>query len=134
MVASPSMRRITRLNLVLGGVLVIGAALTQPKDVALGVAVGVALTIVNFFVLSRLIARWTSDAAAGNHGKSASMLMMPKMVVLLLAVVAALEFLPIDAAGFALGYSVFVLSITLEAIYSNMIPVPQEDSKENTHG
>lgn len=124
---SPSMRRINRMNYVLGGVLVIGGALTQPRDVALGLAVGVGLTCVNFFVLSRLIGRWTSDAAKGTHSGSASMLMMPKMIILMLAVVAALEFLPIDAAAFAIGYSTFVLSIMIEAVYVNLVPPPPID-------
>jgi hypothetical protein len=119
------MRRITRMNYFLGGALVIGGALTQPRDVALGLAVGVALTCVNFFVLARLIGRWTSDAAKGTHSGSASMLMMPKMIILMLAVVAALEFLPIDAAAFAIGYSTFVLSIMIEAVYANMVPAPE---------
>ncbi|MBA3541170.1 MAG: ATP synthase subunit I [Deltaproteobacteria bacterium] len=119
------MRRITRMNFLLGGVLIIGAALTQPRDVALGIAVGVALTCVNFLVLSGLIGRWTSDAAKGTHSGSASMLMMPKMILLMLAVVAALEFLPIDAAGFAIGYSTFVLSIMIEAVYANLAPEPE---------
>ncbi|MCX5743905.1 MAG: ATP synthase subunit I [Proteobacteria bacterium] len=129
--AMASMRRISRMNFILGGVLVIGAAVSQPQDVALGVAVGVALTIANFFVLSRLIGRWTSDAARGAVGK-APMLMMPKMIVLMLAVVAALKFLPIDAASFAIGYSVFILSILIEAVYSNMIP--PEKTPDDTNG
>ena len=119
------------MNLVLGGIFVIVAAITQPRDVALGVAVGVALTCVNFFVLARLIARWTTDAAVGKMGP-ASFLMMPKMAGLMLAVVAALKFLPIDAAGFAFGFSVFVISIVVEAIYSNMIPAETPPDNPNT--
>ena len=118
--ASPSMRRIVRMNYILGGLSIIGAALTQSREVALGVAVGVVLTIANFFVLSRLITKWTADAAKGVAG-SASYLMMPKMIVLMLAIVAAFKFLPIDPMGFAFGYSIFVLSIMIEAIYSNVI-------------
>jgi hypothetical protein len=134
-VASPNMRRITRLNLVLGGILVIVAAITQPRDIALGVAVGVALTCVNFFVLARLIARWTADAAKGVAGP-ASYLMMPKMIGLMIAIVAALKYLPIDPAGFALGFSVFVISIVIETIYSNMIPAepPPADPNSGTNG
>ena len=120
--ASPSIRRIMRLNLVIGAVLVIGGAITQPRDMALGIAVGVALTCLNFFVLSRIVTRWTADAAAGHRVSSAGFLMMPKMAGLMLAIVAALKFLPIDAMGFAIGFSTFVLSIMIEAIYSNMIP------------
>ena len=133
--ASPSLRRITRNNLVLGGVLTIGGAITQPRDMALGIAVGVALTCLNFFVLSRIVTRWTADAAAGHRVSSASFLMMPKMAGLMFAVVLALKFLPIDAMGFAIGYSTFVLSIMIEAVYSNMIPRHDgNDGAEKTDG
>ncbi len=134
--ASPSMRRINRLNLMIGGVLVIGSAITQPRELALGVVVGVVLTCVNFFVLARLIARWTADAAKGVAGP-ASYLMMPKMIGLMIVIVAALKYLPIDPVGFALGFSVFVISIIVETIYANMIPAetpPADPTTRDTNG
>ena len=63
--ASPSILRIERINYALGGVLVILATLTQDRAIALGVAVGVALTCLNFNVLRRLVTKWTSDAQKG---------------------------------------------------------------------
>lgn len=111
-----SMRRITRLNFILGGALTIAAAITQPRDIALGVLVGVILTCANFIVLSALVRKWTAEAAAGAMRSGA--LVMPKMLGLMVAVVCALEFLPIDAAAFAVGYSTFVVSIMVEALYS----------------
>lgn len=111
-----SMRRITRLNFILGGALTISAAITQPRDIALGVLVGVILTCANFIVLSALVRKWTAEAAAGAMRSGA--LVMPKMLGLMVAVVCALEFLPIDAAAFAVGYSTFVVSIMVEALYS----------------
>ena len=97
--AAPSMIRIERLNYVLGGVLVILAALTQPQTIALGVTVGVALTCANFYVLRRLVSKWTSDAAQGKTG-NAPLLMMPKMVGLMGAVAVAILVLPIDPIAF----------------------------------
>ena len=130
-----SLARIMRMNYAFGAVLIILAALTQPRDIALGVAVGVALTCLNFFVLSKLIAKWTADAAAGKSGAS-SMLLLPKMIGLMLAVVAALALLPIDAAGFAVGYSTFILSIMIEAVYSAIAsaPPPPSDGADDHHG
>ena len=113
----PSVRRIEKFNYVLGAVLVIAGALTQPRDVALGVAVGVALTCANFFVLRKLVAKWTRDAAKGQGG-TAQLLALPKMIGLMLAVGAAILFLPIDPIAFTIGYSIFIPSILIEATYS----------------
>ncbi len=125
--ASPSILRIERWNYGIGGVLVIAAALTQPRDIALGVAVGVALTCLNFFVLRRLITRWTKDAAAGKAG-SAQILMMPKMLGLMAAVILALKFLPIDAVAFTVGFSIFMISIVVETFYSAFRPASANES------
>jgi hypothetical protein len=114
---NPSLRRISRLNYAIGGVLIIGAAITQPREIALGILVGVILTCANFAVLSALVRKWTSEAAKGAPMRS-GMLILPKMLGLMLAVVGALELLPIDAAAFAIGYSTFVVSIMIEAVYS----------------
>ena len=117
---SPSIRRIERLNYMLGGLAVVIAALTQPRAQALGFAVGVALTYANFFVLRKLIVKWTTDAASGKGGGNAAMLMMPKMVLLMGAVVAALALLPIDAIAFTIGYSIFIISILFETVHASL--------------
>lgn len=111
------LRRISRMNLAIGGILVIAAALTQSREIALGVLVGVVLTCANFFVLAALVRKWTAESAKGMPMRS-GVLVMPKMMGLMLAVILALEFLPIDPAAFAVGYSTFVVSIMIEAVYS----------------
>jgi len=129
--ASPSLLRIERLNYALGGVTIIAAALTQPRGVALGVAVGVALTCLNFFVLRKLVARWTADAAAGKLANS-QLLMLPKMIGLMALVVVALAVLPINAVAFTVGYSIFILSILIETIHASMrAPAPQQSSEHD---
>ena len=115
--ATPSLLRIERMNYALGGVLVIAAAITQPSTIALGIAVGVALTCVNFFVLRKLVYKWTSDAAKGKTG-AAPYLMLPKMVGLMGAVALAILFLPIDPIAFAIGYSLFIVSIVIDTIFA----------------
>ena len=131
--ASPSMLRIERINYALGGVLVILATLTQDREIALGVAVGVALTCLNFYVLRRLVTKWTSDAAAGKTG-SAQLLMMPKMLGLMLAVAAAIYFLPIDAIAFTVGYSIFIISIIIDTTLSALRNEPEPTESEEHHG
>jgi hypothetical protein len=120
-VATPSIHRIERLNYALGGVLVIAAALTQPRPIALGVAVGVALTCANFFVLRRLVVKWTADAAKGRTG-AAPLLMLPKMVGLMGAVAIAILLLPIDPVAFTIGYSLFIVSIVIDTTYAALRP------------
>jgi hypothetical protein len=129
-VATPSLLRIERLNYALGGVLVIAAAITQSRPIALGFAVGVALTCLNFFVLRKLVYKWTSDAAQGKTG-NAPYLMLPKMVGLMGAVALAIFFLPIDPIAFTIGYSLFIVSIVIDTTYSALRPTAEPTSTEH---
>jgi len=130
-VGNPSFHRIERLNYILGGIAIIVAALTQTRPVALGVAVGVVLTCLNFFVLRKLVVKWTSEAAAGKPSQS-GLLVVPKMLALGAAVICSLMFLPINAFAFAIGYSVFFCSIVAELLISSFLPARQGD--ESDHG
>lgn len=114
---NPSLRRISRMNYGIGGALIIAAAVTQPREISLGVLVGVVLTCINFAILTALVRKWTTEAAKGMPMRS-GMLVLPKMIGLMLAVVGSLELLPIDAGAFAVGFSTFILSIMIEAVYS----------------
>jgi len=118
-VANPSISRIERLNYGISAVLVLLALFTQPRPVVLGLAVGAGLTCINFYVLRRLITRWTADAAAGKRSNS-PMLMLPKMIAMMGAVAAAIMLLPIHVVAFVVGYSIFIASIVIESLYSAM--------------
>src|SRR4051812_33394513 len=98
--SGPSMRRIERLNYAIGAIVIAVAALTQPRDVALGLCVGSLLTCANFFVLRKLVTKWTREAATGNGGGNTSLLMLPKMIGLMGAVAVAVVFLPLDVIAF----------------------------------
>ncbi len=127
MMTMASMPRIERLNYLFGGVLVVVCALTTHRDQALGAAVGVALTCLNFFFMNRLIGRWIDDAKRGDGVGSARVaLIMPKMIGLMVAVVLCLKFLPIDAIFFVIGYSVFIVSILVEGVLSVLRPAPSD--------
>jgi hypothetical protein len=121
-----SILRIERINYVLGGVMIVAAALTQPRDVSLGVAIGVALTCLNFHVLRRLITKWTAAAAKGEPS-NAPMLMLPKMVGLMGAVALAILFLPIQPIAFIVGYSIFMVSIVIDTTFSALRPAATDD-------
>ncbi len=125
MMTMASMPRIERLNYLFGGVLIIVCALTTHRAQALGAAVGVALTCLNFAFMNRLIGRWIDDAKRGDGvGSTRVALIMPKMVGLMVAVVLCLKFLPIDAVFFVIGYSVFIVSIVVEGVLSVLRPAP----------
>jgi len=118
--ASPSILRIERLNYGLGAVVALASLVTQSRAIALGVCVGVALTCLNFYVLRKLITKWTSAAAKG-QSSNAPLLMLPKMIGLMGAVAVAVLLLPIDVVAFTIGYSIFLISIVVETIYSSVI-------------
>ncbi len=133
--ASPSIHRIERLNYVLAFVAVVIGLLTQSREIVLGLMIGSALTCLNFYALRRLVVKWTAEAASGKGG-NASLLMLPKMVGLMGAVAVAVLFLPIDVVAFAIGYSIFIVSIVIEAATSAFrAPSATHDTtSENGHG
>jgi hypothetical protein len=133
----PSIQRIERLNYGIGAVVIAVAALTQAPPVALGLTVGVVLTCANFFVLRKLVVKWTSDAAAGRTG-SAPLLMLPKMIGLMGAVAVAVLVLPINVVAFTIGYSIFLISIIADTTYSALRPpspnpTPNEPTEPSEH-
>jgi hypothetical protein len=132
-VASPSIRRIERLNYGISAVAILVALLTQSQPVTLGIAIGSALTCLNFYVLRRLIVKWTDEAARGQGG-NAGLLMLPKMILLMGAVAAAVLLLPLDVIAFAIGYSIFIASILIDATYTALRPSSADGASENGHG
>jgi len=125
-VAKPSILRIERCNYAIGAVVALVGLITQPSRIALGLAIGAALTCLNFFVLRKLVVKWTADAARGETG-AAPYLMLPKMVGLMGAVAVAILLLPIDAVAFVIGYSIFLISIVIETLYSALVPSPPQE-------
>jgi len=132
-VASPSIQRIERLNYGISAGVILIALFTQSRPVTLGLAVGAGLTCLNFYVLRRLIVKWTTEAATGRGGNS-GLLMLPKMVGLMGAVAAAVLLLPLDVVAFAIGYSIFIVSIVVEATYTALRPSAADSASENDHG
>jgi hypothetical protein len=132
-VASPSIRRIERLNYGISAAAIVIALATQPRPVCLGLAVGAGLTCLNFYVLRRLIVKWTDEAARGKGG-NAGLLMVPKMLGLMGAVAAAVLLLPLNVVAFAIGYSIFIVSIIVETTYTALRPSAADSASENGHG
>lgn len=131
--ASPSIRRIERLNYGISAGVIVIALVTQSPRVTLGLAVGSGLTCLNFYMLRRLIVKWTTEAAQGKGGNS-GLLMLPKMIGLMGAVAAAVLLLPLDVVAFAIGYSIFIVSIIVETTYTALRPSAADPASETDHG
>ena len=129
---SPSIHRIERLNYVLAIVVTLIGLITQSRGITLGLMIGAGLTCLNFFVLRKLVVKWTAEAASGKAGNTA-LLMLPKMVALMGAVAVAVLFLPIDVVSFVIGYSIFIVSIVIESAYSALAAPPPPESNTD-HG
>ena len=131
---SHGIRRIERINYVLGGIAIIIAALTVPQRPALGVALGVLLTCLNFAALRWLVFKWTASVKAGDdRGGNRIYLILPKMMGMMAAVALAVLFLPIDAIGFLIGYSIFLPSIVIGAVLDTVSPGPADEASPAAH-
>jgi ATP synthase I chain len=132
--------RIERLNYLFGGIAIIVAALVATQTQALGVAVGVVLTCLNFFFLRKIVFRWTAAVKAGDEkGGTRIYLILPKMIGMMGAVVLVMLVLPIHAVGFVIGYSIFIVSIVVGTVLDLIItptvePTPGDDTPTSTHG
>lgn len=126
--------RIERLNYLFGGLLCIAVVIfAKHQAQALGAAVGVALTCLNFAFLRRLVFKWTSSVQAGDErGGTRIYLILPKMIGLMGAVVLSLWLLPIDAIFFVAGYSVFILSIVVAGAMAGLGPTTGGGGDDST--
>ncbi len=122
----PMLRFVALCALALGVVGVLATAFTQPAAVPLGIAVGTALTLGNFWVSRRLVARMVEQSEQGGMG--AAGLLALKMLTFFGLVYLAVTFLPLDVIGFVGGLMAVVLSIVIGNVFG---PAP---TVENTHG
>lgn len=106
--------RIERWNYLLAAALVAAAALLTPRSVAVGLTVGAAVTCANFSLIRRLVGRWFS-AAADQRGPTA-LLFVPKFTGLILVVFLCIRYVPMSPVAFAIGFSIFLISIAIESI------------------
>ncbi len=115
-----SLKRIGRLNYLLGGVAVAASAFFLPQAQIFGLLLGVVLGSINFTMISRIVQKWLGKANEHEGDKSAvsGFFLIPKMMLLMGSVFAALYFLPISPAALAIGFSIFLISIAIETARS----------------
>jgi hypothetical protein len=106
--------RIERLNVLLAGVFILGAAALGGTPMLVGVTVGAVLATANFYGVRRLVG--ASLRAGGMRRAALQLLLMAKMGILFLLVFLAIRFLPLSPVGLAVGMSIFLISIAVESI------------------
>ena len=106
--------RIERWNGVFAAVLILGAAVWFSTPVLIGVAVGAGLAVLNFMGVRRLVG--ASLRRDGIQRAILQLLLILKMGVLFVLVFLAIRFLPLNAVALAVGMSVVLLSIAVEAV------------------
>lgn len=105
--------RIERVNLVLAVLVTALAGLIWGKPGALAAGAGAGLACVDFFVLVRLGAKIVAQARVGVPPRALSFLLLTKTLALFALVFVAIRLAGLDPIAFALGFSVFVVSIFL---------------------
>jgi hypothetical protein len=108
------LKTMERWNLLFGAAFTILAAIFFPADVALGVALGAVLCAVNFWSIRRVWERLLTGNIAQRQSMQVAFLV--KTVLLIAVVFVVVRFLPVHPAGFAVGFSIFLLSIAVESV------------------
>ena len=85
--------------------------------------------VLEYAALRWMVFRWTAAVKAGDERCSNRIyLILPKMIGMMGAVALIVIFLPIDAIGFLIGYSIFLPSIVIGAVMDTVAPGPADAS------
>lgn len=107
------LRAMEKWNLVLSALAILIAALLFERQHVVGVALGALIASANFSAIRRI---WEGLLSGSSERKqSMQMLFILKMVVLFAIVFVCIRFVPMSAAAFAIGISIFLLSIAVES-------------------
>ena len=112
--------RIERINLILAVLITCLAGFLWGARGALAAGVGAALACADFWLLVRIGARLVASAREGNPSRGLSALLLGKTVALFALVFIAIAVVHLEAIPFALGFSVFVVSIMMLGLRATM--------------
>jgi len=107
------LQRIERVNLILAALITGVAGAIWGVRGAIAAGVGAALACADFWLLVRIGSRLVASARAGNPSRGLSFLLIGKTAALFALVFIAIAIAHLDAIPFALGFSVFVVSIMM---------------------
>ena len=105
--------RIERTNLIIAALLTALAGVVWGARGAIAAGAGATLACADFWLLVRIGARLVASARDGNPSRGLSFLLIGKTMALFALVYVAIGVLHLDAIPFALGFSVFVVSIMM---------------------
>ena len=105
--------RIERINLILAALLTALAGALWGARGAVAAGAGALLACADFWLLVRIGARLVAGARAGNPSRGLAFLLIGKTMALFALVFIAIAVVHLDAVAFALGFSVFVVSIMM---------------------
>jgi len=109
----PVLARIERVNLILAVALTCLAGILWGTAGTLGAGVGALLACADFVLLGRLGARAVAQVRDGGSPWGLGLALIGKMIALFALVFVAIRVLHLAVVPFALGFSVFVVSILL---------------------
>ncbi len=107
------LRAMEKWNLVFSALAVLIAAIAFDRAAVVGVAVGALIACANFTAIRRI---WESLLSGSTERKqSMQALFLIKMLALFAIVFVCIRFVPMSPAAFAVGISIFLLSIAVES-------------------
>jgi ATP synthase I chain len=122
--------RIERINLILAALVTCLAGALWGVRGAVAAGVGAALACADFWLLVRIGGRLVASARAGNPSRGLSFLLVGKTMALFALVFIAIAVAHLDAIPFALGFSVFVVSIFMLGLKAGM---SEPDQRQQGH-
>jgi hypothetical protein len=125
------MKRIERWNGILAAFLILAAVVFASGPMALGIAVGAILAVVNFTGIRLLVG--VSLRRQGVQRAALQLALIAKMGVIFFLVFLAMRYLPISPVGLAIGLSIFLFSIAVESI-RHMLSGSSTDANEAPDG
>jgi hypothetical protein len=122
--------RIERANVVLGVALTALAGVLWGWEGTLGAGAGALLACVDFRFLGRLGARAIAQVRAGGSPWGLGFALIVKMAVLFALVFVAVRVVKLPVVPFALGFSVFVVSILLVGLSAGSVESEMQSEVE----
>lgn len=109
----PVLARIERANLILAVAVTCIAGIVWGTAGTLGAGAGALIACADFFVLGRLGARAVAQVREGGSPWGLGLALIGKMTALFAVVFVAIRVIRLSVLPFALGFSVFVVSILM---------------------
>lgn len=119
--------KIEQLNWILAAVLIVGAMVLFTTPVVTGVAAGALLACLNFSVIRRVVA--ASLRRTGNGRALLQLILVGKMGLLFGAIALVMKFVPLDPIAFAVGISVFLISIAVVSTRTALSAEQEDDAQ-----